>query len=91
MLKILLQDSALFEHHLGPKASEVLQAGVGIDLKNLKFMNGTTADILSATNCRITRCGYTGEDGFEVGNSHQTKNSIPKLCSCVLQNASLVG
>ena len=52
----------------GPKAAEILQSGVDIDLSNLKFMNGITSSIFSIPNCRITRCGYTGEDGFEVGN-----------------------
>ena len=52
----------------GPKAAEILQSGVDVDLSNMKFMNGITSSIFSIPNCRITRCGYTGEDGFEVGN-----------------------
>ena len=51
----------------GPKAADVLQTGIDIDLSKLKFMNGITASIFSIPSCRITRCGYTGEDGFEVG------------------------
>ena len=45
---------------------KVLQKGVSADLSNLKFMNSFTSDIFSIPGCRITRCGYTGEDGFEV-------------------------
>jgi len=50
----------------GPKAAEILQSGVDVDLSNMKFMNGITSSIFSIPNCRITRCGYTGEDGFEI-------------------------
>ena len=32
-------------------------------------MNGATLDIFSVAGCRVTRCGYTGEDGFEVNFS----------------------
>lgn len=36
-------------------------------------MNSTTAKIADVGTCRITRCGYTGEDGFEI--------SIPSIKS----------
>ena len=63
---LLLIQFGKFDSFSGPKAAEVLQHGVKIDLNSLKFMNGASSDIFSAPNCRITRCGYTGEDGFEV-------------------------
>ncbi|XP_014239245.1 aminomethyltransferase, mitochondrial isoform X2 [Cimex lectularius] len=52
----------------GPKSQEVLQPLVeGVDLKNLYFMSTTKAKMLgTGVELRITRCGYTGEDGFEV-------------------------
>ncbi|XP_033648076.1 aminomethyltransferase, mitochondrial-like [Asterias rubens] len=49
----------------GPLMSKVLQAGLSDDLSKLTFMTTTTADIFGIP-CRITRCGYTGEDGVEI-------------------------
>lgn len=36
------------------------------DLVNMAFMTGTETTIDGIADCRITRCGYTGEDGFEL-------------------------
>merc|ERR1719219_1165634 len=53
----------------GPMAEEILQPLVETDLSNLYFMDGVYTT-LAGTNCRITRCGYTGEDGFEISVEH---------------------
>ena len=50
----------------GPRAAAVLQQGVNGDLDQLKFMTSTELDVFGVPNCRVSRCGYTGEDGFEV-------------------------
>ena len=59
-----------FTHYLcslvGPSAASVLQAGVRGDLKEMKFMTSTVMEVYSIPDCRVSRCGYTGEDGFEV-------------------------
>lgn len=50
----------------GPSSMSVLQPSVSIDLSKLYFMHSTTATICGVPDCRINRCGYTGEDGFEI-------------------------
>jgi len=46
----------------GPKAAEVL-AKAGLDISGLRFMHGHEP----RRNWFVTRSGYTGEDGFEIG------------------------
>lgn len=36
------------------------------DLVNMAFMSGVETTLNGVVGCRITRCGYTGEDGFEL-------------------------
>lgn len=36
------------------------------DLTKMAFMTGTDTILDGVDGCRITRCGYTGEDGFEI-------------------------
>mmetsp|Transcript_9470 Transcript_9470/g.28582 ORF Transcript_9470/g.28582 Transcript_9470/m.28582 type:complete len:400 (+) Transcript_9470:714-1913(+) len=50
----------------GPKAMEVLGKMIeGVDLKKMPFMSATKAKV-NGIPCLVTRCGYTGEDGFEI-------------------------
>jgi aminomethyltransferase len=50
----------------GPAAMKVLQKLTKVNLSELFFMNTIEADVAGVRDCRITRCGYTGEDGFEI-------------------------
>ena len=43
-----------------------LQPLTDLDLSTLPFMTSQLATICGVQGCRITRCGYTGEDGVEV-------------------------
>jgi aminomethyltransferase len=49
----------------GPRAAEILQPFVSVDLKTIKYYSGT-----QTTACGVpailARTGYTGEDGFEL-------------------------
>ena len=37
-----------------------------IDIAKVDFMNGFDTTLAGVEGCRLTRCGYTGEDGFEL-------------------------
>lgn len=50
----------------GPMMMSILQPHVDIPLDQLHFMTTSKATVCGVPNCRITRCGYTGEDGVEV-------------------------
>lgn len=49
----------------GPRAEELLQPLVDIDLKQIKYYHGTLANVQRMPGI-VSRTGYTGEDGFEV-------------------------
>ncbi|KAI8511476.1 hypothetical protein Bbelb_105760 [Branchiostoma belcheri] len=50
----------------GPSAAAALQAGMETDLSRITFMCSAVLTVFGVPGCRVTRCGYTGEDGFEV-------------------------
>lgn len=51
----------------GPKAAEALSQHLpkGADLSKLPFLYSANLEV-AGVNCIVSRCGYTGEDGFEV-------------------------
>jgi len=53
----------------GPRAAEVFQnvLGTSLDLSRMSFLTAKVHHIKKIdAECMISRCGYTGEDGFEV-------------------------
>lgn len=65
----------------GPAAQKVLQKLTKVNLAELFFMNTIEAEVAGVSDVRITRCGYTGEDGFEI--------SIPSEKSTFIAEALL--
>lgn len=50
----------------GPSSASALKTITSVDLEKLYFMETIEAEVAGVNNCRITRCGYTGENGFEI-------------------------
>lgn len=50
----------------GPQAAAALQPLVDYDLNTQPFMTTRLSTLCGVSQCRVTRCGYTGEDGFEI-------------------------
>ncbi|ELK25022.1 Transforming protein RhoA [Myotis davidii] len=66
----------------GPTAAQVLQAGVADDLRKLPFMTSAVMEVFGVPSCRVTRCGYTGEDGVEV-------STLPGQCGSLVEHGLL--
>lgn len=54
----------------GPCSAQILRNEIYIDLNQIKFMDSFET-VLFGKNVYITRCGYTGEDGFEISMKHE--------------------
>uniref|UniRef100_A0A8C5DBS0 Aminomethyltransferase n=1 Tax=Gouania willdenowi TaxID=441366 RepID=A0A8C5DBS0_GOUWI len=70
----------------GPSMSRVLQEGVKQDLSKLTFMFSTLATVFGVSDCRVTRCGYTGEDGVEIS---VPRSRVVELTEKLLSNAEV--
>jgi len=65
----------------GPESAKILQSGTPTDLSNIFFMDGADVELFDVPNIRLTRCGYTGEDGFELSVPSQ---NVEKLVEKIL-------
>ncbi|GKY94821.1 hypothetical protein MPSEU_000447300 [Mayamaea pseudoterrestris] len=52
----------------GPAAASAVKTLLpsNFELEKMAFMTGVDTTLDGVNGCRITRCGYTGEDGFEL-------------------------
>lgn len=83
-----LEDSMQLLALQGPGAAEAIKKILpsGFDLTNMAFMTGSDTVLDGIGGCRITRCGYTGEDGFEL--SVPAENAV-SIASKLLSDASV--
>ena len=65
---------------------------IKVDLTSLPFMGSLVTSVAGIKDCRITRCGYTGEDGFEISIPDQDTASVASaLLESEAGNAQLAG
>lgn len=65
----------------GPKAVEILQPLVNVDLSELKYYYFTQGEV-NGVSATIARTGYTGEDGFEL---FLNRNHAEKIWNLLLE------
>lgn len=53
--------------HSGPRVVSLLEE---LGLSSLHFMSSAVVEVHGVQECRVTRCGYTGEDGVEVNSGN---------------------
>lgn len=75
----------------GPGAVSVMQGLVNESDKervtNLPFMNSIEGINVAGANCTISRCGYTGEDGYEIS---MAENDAVKVAQAVFADSRVL-
>ena len=63
-----------------------------VDVTTLPFMASLITSVAGIKDCRITRCGYTGEDGVEISIPDQdTATVVSALLESKAGNAKMSG
>jgi len=78
-----MEDRALIALQ-GPAAARVLERHAG-GAAGLKFMSSAAMPVMGFA-CIVSRCGYTGEDGFEISVAGQ---DAPALAAALLDEAEV--
>ncbi|GIX84610.1 aminomethyltransferase, mitochondrial [Caerostris extrusa] len=75
----------------GPKSVEAVKLHVDYDVNLIPFMGSLPLSIMGKS-ARISRCGYTGEDGFEISlKSRDAKLFLPEILSSFPKDLKLAG
>jgi aminomethyltransferase len=91
-VKLVLRDDLSLIAVQGPSAVKALQPLVNIDLSRFYFMNTLLGTVAGVSGCRVTRCGYTGEDGVEISvPSDKIVHVIKALLDSKVGNVKLAG
>jgi len=77
-----LPENVKLEHHTnlallalqGPAAHTVIESEIS-NLHQLTFMHAVSTELFGYP-CRVSRCGYTGEDGFEISIEQQSATAL---------------
>lgn len=75
----------------GPASSKVLarlvEPGQVDVVQKMAFMTGIKTTVAGVPDCFITRCGYTGEDGYEISMPYE---SAVKVATAILGNPEVL-
>ncbi|KAI3422196.1 hypothetical protein GPALN_012729 [Globodera pallida] len=86
-----LRDRALIAVQ-GPEMMKLMESETDVSLDSLFFMQSSVGKVCGVGNCRVTRCGYTGEDGVEISVSVEAaKNVVERLLSSKAAQLKLAG
>jgi len=68
----------------GPLSHEVITRGSNLDVAGMSFMQSRVGvNLFGVEGCTVVRCGYTGEDGFEIS---VPRNKAVELADKLLGN-----
>jgi len=75
----------------GPTMSKALQPLLEVDITKLGFMQSFVGKVAGIEACRVTRCGYTGEDGVEISVPSDRAQELVQALLSSQGSAALAG